>query len=277
MISRRRQTSKVPRLPDKDEREEVIAKALRGCNRKLRKRLRAEIGSPPDINNISPSLWAELEKDQEDCLASVLLLAYIASGTGLGLTVGLKSQELDGLRERGQIWADSVSRDVSQKMTTTTRKRLEKVSQRHGVGEATPKDVDEVIISTTSDERAEGVATTETTRAQTAGEVDAADVANDKSEKEAGSGPGAGKKAPKILVAKWVHESPPSAPWNPPFHPCPVCRDVIGLTADKWPAAYALGPPQHVNCDCWLKWQTGDPSKQIARSPFTGIPADLVR
>lgn len=235
------------------------------------------MGSPPDVTNISPQLWADLEKDQEDCLASVLLLAYIAAGTGLGLTVGLKSGDIDDLEGRGKIWSEDVSRDVSRRMTETTRQRLEVVSGRQRAGEATAQDVDDVIVSTTSDSRADGVATTETTRVQTAGETDAATTANDRDRREAGSGPGAGKKSLRLLVAKWVHRPPISAPGIPGVHPCPVCLPLIGLTADKWPTQFASGPPAHPGGDCFLEWIPGDPKKAVLRNPLTGIPRDLVR
>lgn len=273
----------MPRLADKSEREETIARALRGCNTRLRKKLKTALGNPPDFNKIPPSLWKEVQEEQEECLLLPLMAMYIAAGTGLGLTVGLNRTDLLGLQDRARAWSDTVSRDVSTKVVDTTRTRLQKVSHDVRLGQAAEADFDKVIVSTTSDSRAGGIATTETTRAQTAGEADAADAANEKALAEPEDA--AEEKTPeaptkeKLLVARWVHKPPKSAAWNPPFHPCPVCIRLIGLLAHKWPAEFAEGPPAHPQCDCWLEWgvMDADKAKPILRSPFTGIPTDLVR
>ena len=102
-----------------------------------------------------------------------------------------------------------------------------------------------------SPRRAEAIAATEVTRAITQGETAARfEIYADDPENRAGF---QGGETPPIiisdgLVAIWQTEEDGRV--------CPLCGPLNGKPARDWIGQFPQGPPAHVNCRCWLIYES---------------------
>lgn len=97
-------------------------------------------------------------------------------------------------------------------------------------GAATAAEVDATIDTIAGESVASGIAITETTAAQSAGQRQAVQtyqvVTN------------------VVITGRWVTEDDEKV--------CPICRPLDGTTQDVWGLKFPLGPPAHPRCRCHL-------------------------
>ena len=122
--------------------------------------------------------------------------------------------------------ADKRANDLADDLIAVSKKRWAKMKKPR-----TPEDIKAWRMENFGNDRAKNIAITETTIANTAGEMIAWKAL---------------KKSGNDLEAYWVTES----------NPCPFCLEVSGTASSIWKRSYPAGPPSpHVNCRCHLSWE----------------------
>lgn len=129
------------------------------------------------------------------------------------------------IEPRATRWAERYSRQLARELAGTTRDRLAELDPRD-------PDFEEDLAATLADDRAENIGITETTRAISAGENEAAR----RIEKETG----------RILRPRWMTEEDEDV--------CPICEPLNHTTSRVWGRRFPGGPPAHPRCRCELSW-----------------------
>lgn len=226
---------------------------LRGVSRRHRKDLERLMGDPPDINNVPPEFWERVKRDNEERLLAVMLLLFAGSAEATGKIKRTTTTDTgETIAQRAERYAAERSAFVSDKIVDTTKKNLERVSQKWremtAKGIPVPK---AVIVDATrtqfGDARAQTIATTEVTKARTEGDREGAFVRFGRS-----------------VLQVWT--------LGPCKH-CTFCPMVAGTDISCW-GQFSEGPPAHVNCCCSIRFLAeGRPIKTCPSSAMIGKSA----
>lgn len=155
-------------------------------------------------------------------LRHVYWLALLQLSAELGVTVVAADVVTDG-------WVSRTVGRIGTLITKNTTRQL-----RDAMGKPLPaEEIAKTVERTFSPERAAGIAATEVTRANTAGEVPVILSY----EKHTGH----------RLVAIWNTEEDEKV--------CPICKPLDGLPEAWWQTEALSGPPAHPNCRCWLTYE----------------------
>lgn len=239
-------------LIDRDEREARVARALKRLHGKHLRELKKLLGDPPNAENVPDSFWKKVEEDNSELLLLLLMDVYYDAAE--------------------QEFPDRVTPDDAEKWATKHARRTARDITRHSVERVRdawrnfdPEDTEsrrefrDNVNATFGQDRADNIAATEVTRAQTDGQQQgvgeenkarekAADDAAKDAEDEAEDGEQPKETEPaKILVAFWNSMRDAKV--------CPICRPLHGQPERVWGQVAPDGPPAHVNCRCWLDYR----------------------
>lgn len=225
-------------LLNRDERERKVAKALRTLHGKQLRELKKLMGEPPDAQRVPDSFWKQAEEDHEELLLLLLMDVFYDAA----------EQEFPDrvTPDDAERWAE---RHAARTARDITRHSVERV--RDAWRDFDPEDresrrqFDERVRDTFSRDRADNIAATETTRAQTDGQQQGVREEN-KAREKAAEDSDDGEPA-KILVAFWnaIRDS----------KTCPVCRPLHNTPERVWGQEFPDGPPAHPACRCWLDYR----------------------
>ena len=140
-----------------------------------------------------------------------------------------------GLEEEAYRWAREHSATLGGQIAINTRRMVDTELARpeEGVGLDVPGTGQALLVAAAlGSDRADTIATTEVTRAITAGEMGFAQSA-------------------RIMAG--LHLDPI---WRCDMVPCEeFCAPLEGKGVDVWSLTFPKGPPGHPNCRCWLEWR----------------------
>jgi hypothetical protein len=207
-------------LPDRDKIEASFAARFSRLNSRLRHKLEDYLGSPPDIRNVPDSFWQEAQDEANRELAAVLMLIWGASAKQHGLDAGLATQQ-------AARYAEDRAATFARDFAASTRTSAGKLMADFQPGMSLQRG----LVSVLGPDRAARIATTETTRAQTAGG-------------EAGIGQTVGLSGEDI----WRTRRDARV--------CPICDELDGQPRAVWQAQFPTGPGDdvHPQCRCWIRY-----------------------
>jgi len=223
----------MPDIPDRPQKEETLETVLRQAFGSTRQRIIQELGAPPTLANVSDSTWDQLRQtvaeDSKRAIIVVFLLGMRRIATEQHF---MTNAEVAG--RRAAEYAEARSRRLADGMVRTFQDRFRghvQEAKRRLDGGATMAEVEADLKRAAEEiaaEQARNGGVTETTDANSAGEMDWKDIY----EGETGV----------ALVAVWNAE--PDA--------CEVCLPLDGQPEEVWREEFPRGPTAHPRCRCWL-------------------------
>jgi len=169
----------------------------------------------------------------EDKLLLILLVSLAGVATAAALrraeAVGVPAS-LDDINQAARTWSRSYGYELVRGINETTRQAIADVmAQYHSTPGMTTADVSKLLETTFGRERANRIAVTEITRANT-------QAVNIAAQQMAGAG---------ITTSRqWIT-------WRDD-RVCPLCAPLHNTYEDVWTIEQPAGPPAHVTCRCWL-------------------------
>jgi len=172
-------------------------------------------------------------REMEDKLLLILIVSLAGVATAAALrraeAVGVPAS-LDDINQAARTWSRSYGYELVRGINETTRQAIADVmAQYHSTPGMTTADVSKLLETTFGRERANRIAVTEITRANT-------QAVNIAAQQMAGAG---------ITTSRqWIT-------WRDD-RVCPLCAPLHNTYEDVWTIEQPAGPPAHVTCRCWL-------------------------
>lgn len=210
-------------LVGRDQLESSFAARFARLNGRLRGKLKDYLGHPPDIGRVPDSFWQEVQDEMNRELSIVLLLLWSQSAVEHGLAA-------DAAQAQGLQYAAQRAAAVAPDFAANTRDMLRSAAGRWGPDVARAV-VEEDLVVILGPTRAERMATTETTKAQTAGG-------------EAGIGQTVGLSGEDLWIT--ARDS----------RVCPICRPLHKQPRAVWQLEFPAGPGDdvHPQCRCFIQY-----------------------
>lgn len=241
----------MPDIPNRAAVEKKVAAALNTLRGEQLARLKKYLGKPPDPSKVPQKFWDEIEEEDKSKWLLLLLPIAIAGAQGAAKIVGL---DLDRKSAEALVLPHVERRaaEVARDSTKTTKsqfgdliKRLQdaaKGGDGASDGPSVRKGHDSAAEEQAGDDfldsldglfgptRNEGQAVSETTGANSLGEISAVDKAREDG---------------KVIRVWWVTAGDAGV--------CPTCAPLDGQEEDLWIEKYPDGPPLHPRCRCFLR------------------------
>lgn len=238
-------------LPDRMTRETDLQRKLSRLSASHRRELRQLMGTPPDINRVPFEFWERVRRERESALLLALLLITTDSQrlhVGQLLPDAFHDDALDGMEPIARDWSARTAASTAASNVATARNRLAiRADYWRRFGDNVPTQQIERDLAGVLGPRMDSItASTETTRAQTAG-------------------------ANGALGAAQAFGIPVRTRWYTALDDrvCPICAPLHKKIVDLWETvlrnvvapggsraiqeiAANGGPPAHVNCRCFL-------------------------
>lgn len=215
----------MPDLANRTEHEDRIAQGLIAVYGDIE---RAMLHRPAALD------WPAYRKRVEDACIAALLLIYLAGVDGFTSGVANAAEiPQPRVQDRAIVYSQQVGRTLAAEMMDAMQIKANDILRAYRSGEITREDFERMTHSLTDRSRAETVAATETTRANTHAERWAAD------QTAAQTG--------KRLAAVWNTERDGKV--------CPICAPLHGRIDAGWQSVIPAGPPAHPNCRCFLTYK----------------------
>lgn len=213
-------------VPNRDELEARLAKALAKLTRLQMSRLIEALGDPPRIENIPSGFWEEAGQELRKVLSPFLEQVYLdQAGEILSeLPVGV---DWTLVNQRAVVWAQNYSFELVKKLTQTTQALLRQTVSAYFEQGLTIGDLESRLMQAFGPVRAEMIAVTEVTRAASQGEQ---------------------------AVAAELHDMgidmTPIWQTNNDELVCPLCGPKHAR-----PIKDGKFPPEHPRCRCWVNYE----------------------
>lgn len=221
----------MPDLINRDKHERKIMRLLGAASETTLAEILKLLGDPPDLNKLTPEVWAEIEKRFRGVLLPELEALYLESAAALMDVIGV-GISFDLMNARAADWAQRYTFDLVRGINSNSQAQLQKYISdffRSGVDKAS---LEAQIARLYGPVRAEMIAVTEVTRASVEGERALA------SEIE---------KVGLKLIAIWQTSNDSKV--------CPICSPK-----NQMPVTDGLYPPAHVRCRCWISYSPEKPT-----------------
>lgn len=227
----------MPDIANRRDREQQVETLLRRAIGRTRQDILSALGSPPNVANVPDSLWQQLHADVEDdtrrVIAIMMLLAIRRMNDDKSIPFILPPSVA---AERAAAFANARAATLADSITSTFQDRLHTVTNAGGTAADMRKAMREI-----REEQAKRGGITETTTANSAGELAYAD------EHEAETG--------VKLTATWNTERD--------GHVCEICAPLDGADDEDWRDDFPDGPPAHPSCRCWLEFEPAEVLKGV--------------
>lgn len=208
---------------DRERLEQDLAKALGKLGAEVRRDVLALLGDPPDLDKLTPEVWAELERRYSGAILPKLEEAFMAALNAEAQQAGV-AFAFDIANDRAIAWARQATYDLVTGINDTTRNRLATTIEQFYNNELDFDGVVQRVGTLFGPERASAIAVTEITRAASGG-------------------------------AQWYNAElqqlgiTTEEVWETADDDvvCPICgpRDGRVITDGVY-------PPAHPNCRCWV-------------------------
>lgn len=213
-------------LEGRDHVEASFAARVSRLTSKHRQRLVDLLGHPPDPTRVPDSFWIDAEEDMKRELAIVLILIWSQSAIQHGL-----GADLAGIQ--ATRYALERSRDLGQLYVQHTRQSLAETAARWRADQAlTRGQVQADAVGILGPSRAQRIAMTETTRAQTSGGETAV-----------------GQTVGLAVDDLWMTRNDGNV--------CQICAPLHRKPRSEWQFRFPSGPGDDVHpfCRCWIRYK----------------------
>ena len=256
----------MPELANRDQHEEELSAVLLGLMDQQRERLDTLLGTQPDLENVPGSYWDHLRTDLRGPLINKLIEIYL-------LGADQQASDLDhtlspsDIAANALVWSSGHVDGLLDKFMARSQQMAQAaIAQYHADHDRVAMLASLLLIL--GDTRADGIAITETTAANTAGERRAASDyvawANSEEARRAevenergGTSPLERRNVDRFsrrlgvtLKAAWNTEKDSKV--------CPICKPLDGTTEATWGRVAPEGPPAHPRCRCALLYSVSD-------------------
>ena len=222
----------MPGLRNRQAMQARFGRAMGKLHAKFRKELLRLAGDPPDLARVPPDFWQRVQRESEDEMAALMVLIFAASAGQHGLDRDLSRfhAETFAAGRAGFVaerFASHSRRTLEIAQTNIERRQARTIAETGRISTAAATDLRIRIANTFGTSRAAGIATTETTAAETGG-INAA-----------------------------VEDQPPDRRplrvwFLGPCQHCTFCPLVAGTEHEFW-SQFISGPPAHVRCCCTIE------------------------
>jgi len=244
-------------IPNRSQLEAIFAARFSELSSRHRQRLLELVGDPPNPALVPESFWEFVRQETESELAAILVILFAASfdyHTPAGANTNGPFEAAAYADRRAREIADGYARHSRDRWTTFAQNWRPDLGaeggsaeapgptgptpgsgpSRPGGGETRPtadarRAVEDAAATIFGPERAESVATTETTAAQSAGAESAASAAGVLSDRDI-----------------WWTEADGRV--------CRTCGPLHRTGRRVWSQKFPDGPPAHPNCRCWIEY-----------------------
>lgn len=227
-----------------------LQRAMRRCNRRIKRRLLAGMGSPPDPRNIPQDVWNQVRRECAEDPLPTLRQVYLFAFGALAALFGYFL-----LRARQETLREANDRSTRARLDEMARRRIDRIRQKlsrkavDGGPVAWSKELDKQLGLPKDDEtgptsQEEATASTEVTGQMSRGELDYVG--------------GVEAEVNFRLEKTWNTERDARV--------CPICTPLHRTPERVWSPISPGGPPAHVRCRCWLTY----------RKDANGPPADFI-
>jgi hypothetical protein len=213
-------------LPDRDSVEARLLKALAKANTQAQRRITEALGNPPDVNNVSADVWAEIETTLRGALVPELEAIYMTAAEAASAELGI-GFAWDTVNTNAATWARQYGFDLVRGINDNSRAMLQQSIGGFFETPLTNVQLQEKLGRVFGASRAESIAITEVTRAASEGErAAAADLANQ------------GVRTVQVFQT------------SADDRVCAICGPADGKRSDQPGFQY---PPLHVRCRCSVR------------------------
>jgi hypothetical protein len=231
----------MPRIQGRDGWERKLARAVGSANRDILNRLLDLLGDPPNIDNIPPGFWDEMDGNLQAAVRPVLEDLYRSQAE---VMLGAYAVGVDwGLVNAAAIdWAQRYSFRWVKDVNATSRRALQTKVSEFFAEQQMLADLRKSLEPTFGPVRSVMIARTEVTRAAAQGENGLVTLL----EKDGLN---------MIAVYQTANDD----------RVTPICRGLHGVRAEQpgpdplfrhqeTGSLYGL-PPNHINCRSWVNWE----------------------
>lgn len=205
--------------------ERTWSRALQRAGTASQRMIIQQLGSPPDVNNLSSGFWQQVDRQYRDVLVDLLEDTYFKSAQRLARQFGYSLD--DSAEYAAQLWARREASRLSVHIGHTSRNRVAAVMERYRNGGLKPSEVRAELRRIFGASRADLISETEITRTNVAGE----------------------RLVTSEMSMQGIHKTPY---WVTRDRPCEVCEPRDGRAqGDGWTDP----PPAHPRCKCGLDYR----------------------
>jgi hypothetical protein len=209
-------------IPNRLKLEQSFATRLLGLSTNQRNRLIVLAGYPPDMSKVPESFWQQVEHENREKLAAILFLLWMSSAELHGANVAT-----DIVAHAGRVFAQAHSFRLASQLVENSKKIIS--AGLSAAGGVTKWEWSDILSKVFGKNRAETIAATETTVAQSMGAEWAIKSMVGLSEQDL-----------------WITEADEKV--------CPVCLPLDQQPRSVWLPQFSNGPPAHVNCRCTIQY-----------------------
>lgn len=222
----------------RDKQERSIASGLRGIFARQRKRLTAGESWAEFRREFAELMERKLKETYEQAAMLAFLLLIAGSPAESRYSDRQLKWKSDPYAKKRADWLAKQIEDRAQEEMDRLKKERDAEEQPKPIK---PSDLDTII----GPDNAEAIAITETTTANTEGEVEAIKKA---------------EKAGATITVTWKTERDDKV--------CPICRPLDGQPEPVWRDKFGKGPPAHPRCRCEIEIVTRWPEGKETREPM---------
>ena len=250
-------------LHDRDEHERKLGDCLKRTLGGRERQLVDQLGDPPNINNVDPSLWLDVQFELERCTEEILLAMFLASAAqhladNILIQIS-REQARKRMEQTAQVWARKRARELAELLARNSQRMLvrrqngwnKRAETRFVLPSTLRPGTRPARINGTSPKRINGTPPTKINGFAAAREVFGRNrirvIATTETTNAIASG--------GEIAMNEIGLTHPSDVWiNRPelslTGPCPICRPLHRTIRAIWSGKFPFGPPAHVNCVC---------------------------
>ena len=159
----------MPPINDRDSVEARLARVLGKANRETLNRITELLGDPPDLTDLTPTVWEEIKSEYTKVLYPEMERIFVNAAEAMTSYVG-GGVEWDLINKRAADWARQYTYDLVSNLTSNSRTTVQSAVGDFYDERLTIGGLQERLTRTFGAVRAESIAITETTRAAAEGE-----------------------------------------------------------------------------------------------------------
>lgn len=227
----------MPDLPNRQDEEAALAALLLVQFEEFQDEALGLLGDPPDMANLPVGYFDRIAQSIKATLLDQLTGLHVEAAERMAEAFDMAWDAARAAKEAA-AWAEQRATELATDFAKRIYEQISEALQRFREQEnsdAAAAGLGVMLATIFSEERAEGIAVTETTGAVSEGEIAEAR----RMERELGV----------KIVAEWVTERDARV--------CPICTPLDGQPEEDWREQFPSGPPAHPRCRCYLTWNVG--------------------
>lgn len=230
--------------------EARVAEELSKLSAKARQKILAQLGDPPDVANLDPSFWSDLDAERHDAMTAAFLVLWLAMWD-----VIVPGHDRRRAALLGERYATTRARESQAIMSRSVRRAIAAADAGPAPMSEHDRRISAAVHRFLNPGHMTAVSRTEMTAAASDAIITAAD-----SGFELLASDGKKYENPKLI---WRLEMIRSVESH-----CGFCPLMDGTGRDTWARWLSAGPPAHFQCACGISIEPPDyPERPLPVSP----------